>query len=170
MQVTEVTMGALDQMGRSDRTQLAGVGSITLDGTLVIRGCRILQPPGRAAYAIMPSQWTEDLCQRECQPGGPCNGWNRLEARYCQWCGGELDPTRGERGPDGKRRLSNYTVFARDHDMRQELCKPLLAAYEAAVKSGGHVRFRWDGERLCPIDKSEGGFIVGYDPQEPRPD
>lgn len=88
MKITDVDIQAIDY---NPDDKLRGFASIIIDGVFVVRDIKIIEG-NQGLFAAMPSRKITTGC-----PG--CRMKNHLHARFCNQCGGGLNPviTQGER-------------------------------------------------------------------------
>ena len=88
--ITEVRI----KLNMSQDNNLLAFCSITLGNAFVIRDLRIIKGP-RGPFIAMPCRKLTDFCPI-------CSGKNALRAKFCNECGGPLNPDRIERDPQGR--------------------------------------------------------------------
>lgn len=109
----------------SDRADklLAYVEVVLCDG-FVIKDLKIIQAADGERFLAMPSRHVCDHCQQ-------CDRKNRLDARWCHWCGVALDPTRGV--VEGQLKLHVDVCHPISREARQALEDAVFGEYERLV-------------------------------------
>lgn len=124
MQVTGVKVKLASAPGE----KLCGYCSITLDGEFVIRDVKIIEGPN-GHFVAMPSRKVTDRCPS-------CGGKNHLRAKFCNDCGGGLDPNRGTRDEQGRVKLHLDLAHPINQECRARLEAAAVAAYKQEVARG----------------------------------
>lgn len=120
MEITEVRIKVLDE----PEDKLRGFCTITLAGEFVVRDVKIIE--GNSGYFIaMPSRKLTDRCPQ-------CRQKNHLRAKFCNECGGRLDPVRSERG-GGRPRLHADVAHPISQACREHLELVVRRAFEAEL-------------------------------------
>ena len=117
MNITEVHIKLVDQPG----DKLRAFASITIDDCLVVRDLKVIEGP-KGLFVAMPSRKAMERCPR-------CAFKNPARSRYCNDCGGRLDPKRDvERPADDARALDRlYTDIAHPiHQHGRDLIQRLV--------------------------------------------
>ncbi|PIQ82424.1 MAG: hypothetical protein COV76_03825 [Candidatus Omnitrophica bacterium CG11_big_fil_rev_8_21_14_0_20_64_10] len=108
--------------------RLKAYAAITFDDAFVVRSLRILEGP-RGLFVAMPSQRGQSPCER-------CGYHNAARSRFCNQCGGALNPSdrpmdhggEGQEDPAGEHWDIAHPITP---ELRAEIQKQVLAAYAA---------------------------------------
>lgn len=121
MEITEVRIKLLDD----PEDKLRGFCTITLANEFVVRDVKIIE--GANGYFIaMPSRKLTDRCPQ-------CRQKNHLRAKFCNECGGRLDPGRNDRGGGGRLRLHADVAHPISQACRERLEDAVRRAFEAEL-------------------------------------
>ena len=130
MEITEVRIKLM--MSRNDK--LRAFCSLTLGNAFVIRDLKIIEG-ARGPFIAMPSRKLTDRCPS-------CSGKNALRAKFCNECGGPLNPNRNENNPQGRSRLHADIAHPIHAAARQDMEQAILKQYALEVeqsKEPGYV-------------------------------
>ena len=108
------------------RSKLRAYCSITLGDQFVIRDLKIIEG-NRGAFVAMPSRKVADHCPQ-------CRHKNHLRARFCNECGGRLDPKRADRHSEAGGRTHADLAHPINSKARIRLHRAILAAYAEEVE------------------------------------
>ena len=122
MEITEVRIKLM--LSRNDK--LRAFCSLTLGNSFVIRDLKIIEG-SRGPFIAMPSRKLTDRC-----PG--CSGKNALRAKFCNECGGPLNPDRNDRDPQGRSRLHADIAHPIHAAARRDMEQSILTEYKAEVE------------------------------------
>lgn len=121
MNITDVR---LIPAGRDDR--LRAFATVVVDDSLAVRDVKIVEGRDGVPFLAMPCRKTADRCPA-------CGGKNCLSARWCNWCGGRLDPFRAAGQP-----LYADVVHPVSREARAVLEAAVFGAWRASVDSVIH--------------------------------
>ena len=139
MEITDVRVKLLEE----GEDKLRGFCTITLADQFVIRDVKIIE--GTSGFFIaMPSRKLTDRCPK-------CRHKNHLRAKFCNECGGQLDPTRVDKQPGGRQRLHADVAHPISQTCRESLQAAVLEAFEAELERDGDDR----GDRDDRVDRDE---------------
>ena len=122
VEITEVRIKLM--LPRSDK--LRAFCSITLGNAFVIRDLKIIEG-ARGPFIAMPSRKLTDRC-------GRCKGKNGLRTKFCNECGGPLNPDRFVHDAQGRSRLHADIAHPINTAARKEMEQSILKEYEAEVE------------------------------------
>lgn len=110
------------------RPEFLAYCSFTLNGWFAVRNAKILRI-GPKWHLAMPSAPLADFCA--------CGGRNRLQAWFCNYCGGPLK--KGRRMPGNSKDRKNYldVCFPATRPARLFLERQVFEAYFEAVSASG---------------------------------
>jgi stage V sporulation protein G len=136
MDITDIRIHIPEvRRGRRDNTnKVLAYCTVTIGDAFVVRGLRLVDT-AEGILLSMPSRKLDDPCPA-------CNRHNRLTARYCNECGGKLDPERMGRKVDGspiltrdeRRQLYEDIAHPVDWRARDEVENAILAEYRRVVE------------------------------------
>jgi DNA-binding cell septation regulator SpoVG len=86
MKVTDAQFDVVDQIGPDRSGKLLAFCKVVLDDVLVLRDVKVIMGKNLAPFLAMPARRIELHC-KECWKRNP------VLARFCAWCGIELNPT-----------------------------------------------------------------------------
>ncbi|MBI4229202.1 MAG: septation protein SpoVG family protein [Planctomycetes bacterium] len=121
MQVTNVKVKLTSVPGE----KLCAYCTITLDNEFVIRDVKIIEG-ANGHFVAMPSRKVTDRCPT-------CGGKNHLRAKFCNDCGGKLDPNRGTKDEQGRVKLHLDLAHPINQECRQRLETAAVEAYKVEV-------------------------------------
>jgi stage V sporulation protein G len=119
--ITEVRVKLLSD----PEDKLRGFCTITLFNQFVVRDVKIIEGPN-GTFIAMPSRKLTDRCPH-------CRNKNHLRAKFCNECGGRLDPARGDRGAGGRPRLHADVAHPISQSCREALEHAVRAAFAAEL-------------------------------------
>jgi len=108
------------------REKLHAYCSVTIGVDFVIRDIKIIEG-SHGLFVAMPSRKLSDRC-----PG--CGGKNHLRARFCNDCGGKLDPERAGKDARGRARLHADVAHPINAACRQRIEGLIIAAYREEIQ------------------------------------
>ena len=122
MEITEVRI----KLMLSRNGKLRAFCSITLGNSFVIRDLKIIEG-AHGPFIAMPSRKLTDHCPR-------CSGKNGLRTKFCNECGGPLNPDRTVRDSQGRSRHHADIAHPINAAARKDMEQRILKEYEAEVK------------------------------------
>lgn len=96
----------------SSSGNLMGFCQVVFDNLLIVRDIKILNS-GRGPFLAFPTRFLTDHC-----PNSECKGKNRLEARFCNWCGRPLQQNRFQLKPNGRPLIEESCTHPMNTDFR----------------------------------------------------
>jgi stage V sporulation protein G len=135
--ISEVRVKLVDPDPNPDTSQndkLLAFCSITLDNAFVIRDLKIIGS-SKGPFVAMPSRKLADKCSR-------CGSKNHLRARFCNECGGKLNPDRADRDVRGRCKLHADIAHPINAKARSLMQDAVLTAYRQELercRSEGYV-------------------------------
>ena len=161
MEITEVRVKLM-----SDKIEkLQAFCSVTFNDDFVVRDLKIIGGT-KGPFVAMPSRKLMDRCQR-------CGGKNHLRSRYCNDCGGKLNPNRAEKDIRGRARLHTDIAHPINSGFRELIQARILKAFEeelAQSKEPGYVSSTMDEDSFIEKisdDQNEEGNIP-FHREEPK--
>ncbi|MGE0142070.1 MAG: septation protein SpoVG family protein [Planctomycetota bacterium] len=139
LEITEIRV----KLTTEPQSKLRAYCSITFGDAFVVRDLKIIEG-GRGSFIAMPSRKICDHCSR-------CGHKNHLRARYCNQCGGGLDPDRALRHPEGRIRLHADLAHPIHSGCREWLHRAIMTAYELEVE-----RSQQEGYQPTSFDDLDG--------------
>lgn len=134
IEVTEVRI----KLASEDDEKLLGYCSLTLNNSFVIKDLKLIQGDG-TPFVAMPSRKITDKC-------GACGFKNHLRAKFCNECGGRLNPNRADTDARGRSKLHFDLVHPIRADVREYVHKKIVEAYEAERSRNTPITPHVDGE------------------------
>ncbi|MEQ8766344.1 MAG: SpoVG family protein [Planctomycetota bacterium] len=131
MEITEVRVKLTED---SSDEKLRAFCSVTIDDEFVIRDLKIIGG-AKGAFVAMPSRKLADRCPK-------CKGKNHLRARYCNQCGGRLNPERAERDDKGRPKLHADVAHPINSECRERIQSLVLQEFEAEVERSKQHGYR----------------------------
>lgn len=143
--ISEVRIKLVDPIGPSNgangtNEKLLAFCSITLNNAFVIRDLKIIDSQ-KGPFVAMPSRKLSDKCHK-------CGAKNHLRARYCNECGGRLNPDRAERDTRGRSKLHADIAHPINADARSFMQDMVLKSYHEELersKQEGYVPPKYHG-------------------------
>lgn len=134
IEVTEVRV----KLASEDDEKLLGYCSVTLNNAFVIKDLKLIQGDG-TPFVAMPSRKITDKC-------GACGFKNHLRAKFCNECGGKLNPNRADMDARGRAKLHFDLVHPIRAEVREYMHKKIVEAYEAERARNAPITPHRDGE------------------------
>jgi stage V sporulation protein G len=122
VEISDVRVKLLDE----PEDKLRGFCTITLANQFVVRDVQIIEGSG-GYFIAMPSRKLTERCHK-------CRCKNHLRAKFCNDCGGRLDPSRAEHNAGGRIRLHADVAHPISQECRDALQSAVIAAFEAALE------------------------------------
>ncbi len=122
METTEVRIKLIH--ARNDK--LRAFCSVTFDQAFVVRDLKIIDGP-RGPFVAMPSRKLTDRCAR-------CGTKNHLRAKFCNECGGGMDPDRAVADVTGRSRVHADIAHPIHARSRVAIESKILDAYAKEVE------------------------------------
>jgi stage V sporulation protein G len=126
VEVTDVRVKLLDEA----EDKLRGFCTITLAGQFVVRDVKIIEG-GTGYFIAMPSRKLTDRC-------GKCRHKNHLRAKFCNECGGRLDPGRVD-NQGGRGRLHADVAHPISQECREAIQDAVIDAFHAELEAIGET-------------------------------
>lgn len=145
--ITEVRVKLVDSGppgpndGRTTNDKLLAFCTITINRAFVIRDLKIIGSP-KGPFIAMPSRKLMDKCTK-------CSGKNHLRSRYCNECGGKLNPTRADVDDRGRAKLHADIAHPINPNARELLHKAVMEAYEKEYERSqqeGYIPAKWEDD------------------------
>lgn len=122
MEITEVRVRLTHESSVGPKSEkLLAYCSITIGQEFVVRDIKVIES-GHGVFVAMPSRKLSDRCPR-------CGGKNHLRARFCNDCGGKLDPDRAGRDGRGRARLHADVAHPINATCRERVQDLIIATY-----------------------------------------
>jgi stage V sporulation protein G len=144
MKITEVRVRLMEAMtGR-----LQAVGSITIDGSFVVRDIKVLKN-SEGYFVSMPTRKLTDHCPR-------CDEKNHLRARFCNNCGARLSEYRAERDDFGRARLYDDIAHPINQECRLRIQDAVLAEFHDQLGVASQCRQAPEGDEAGRVGSGVG--------------
>ncbi len=130
MKISEVRI----KLVNDHREKLRAFCSLTVDDAFAIRDMKIIEI-SRGLFVAMPSRKLTRRC-------GRCRTKNHLRASYCNECGARLSVLQLPRNEDGRLRLHADVAYPINAQVRDELHRVVLAAYENELQKAKQPGYR----------------------------
>ena len=122
METTEVRIKLI----RARNDKLRAFCSVTFDHAFVVRDLKIIEGP-RGPFVAMPSRKLTDRCAR-------CGTKNHLRAKYCNDCGGRMNPERAVADAAGRSRVHADIAHPINARSREAIERRILEAFAQEVE------------------------------------
>jgi len=134
IEVTEVRV----KLASEDDEKLLGYCSVTLNNSFVIKDLKLIQGDG-TPFVAMPSRKITDKCTS-------CGFKNHLRAKFCNECGGKLNPNRADMDSRGRAKLHFDLVHPIRADVREYMHKMIVEAYQSERSRNAPITPHHDGD------------------------
>lgn len=132
MNITEIRVKLVGNGHNEER--LRAFCSVTLDGAFVIRDLKIIDGTN-GPFVAMPSRKLSDRCPK-------CGCKNHLRAKFCNECGGRLDPGRAPRDSEGRVKLHADVAHPINAAGREQIQREVIVAYERELEAASQPGYQ----------------------------